>query len=500
MADLYQPANSEELSQRFLRDVNLAALSVGQEPPPVGKGSDFWLTSQGLAGMGLMGFYNISLSESDQNVLTAEGVALDNLRVGYGLPEVTATAAHGKIIVRVNGSTTIPNGQAFLYPNGTSGKVVGNYLNPVDRQEIDVICNVTGKAGNLKAGQTVRFIGPPVNVSTEATVSRSFPLTGGEDKENDTRKRERILNVLRNKPAGGNWAHIRQLVLDNFGSVSGCFVYPALGGPASVKVVVTKDFDIDINDYSRSVSSSLLASIRGLLQANLPVSIQVVVQTAVSQYADTTLKLNIPNSSQSGGTGQGWIDINPWPQLEVADGGKVTLSSPNATFDSFTVSANTTAAPVDGQTHISWWSSSDRKFYSGLVVSHSGSSGAWVVTLDRPLVDSTGAGPAAGDYISPTCQNIVGYGNSWISTFSAIGPGENTSSSSRLPRASRRPFTSETNPTGITNSLLKSTVNKYPEITDFSFGYNLVVNPTVPSDTVTAPNILIPRRFGVYKI
>lgn len=499
MADLYQPANPEELSQRFLRDIVLAASSVNQEPPPVGKGSDFWLTSQGLANMGLMGFYNLNLSEADQNVLTAEGQALDNLRLGYGLPEVSATPARGKIVVRISGSTTIPNGQAFLYPNGTSGKVVGTYLNPADRAELDVQCSVTGNVGNLKSGQTVRFIGTPVNVRTEATVSNTFPLTGGTDTEDDSRKRDRILNVLRNKPAGGNWAYIRQLVLDNFGNISDCFIYPALGGPGSVKVVVVKDFDKSINDYSRSVNSALLSAVRNLLQANLPVTVQTVVQTVASQYADTTLKVTIPNSSQSGGNGQGWIDIVPWPNLEVADGGKVTLSSPNATFDSFTVSANTTIAPIDGQTHIAWWSSVDRKFYSGLIVSHSGSSGAWVVSVDRPLVDSTGAGPVVGDYVSPVSQNMSGYGDAWISTFSAMGPGENVNDS-RLPRAARKPSASEKSPISITNALLKTMTNKYQEITDFAFGYNLVITPTVPGLAQTQPNILIPRRFGIYSI
>jgi uncharacterized phage protein gp47/JayE len=500
MADLYQPSGSEELSQRFLRDVRLASIQAGNDDVPIGYGSDFWLTSQALAGMGLLGFRNINLSEADQNVLTAEGTALNAIMVGYGIPEVPASVGTGKVIITVSGVTTIPTGQAFLYPNGKSGRVVGTYINPANLSEINVECTTTGTSGNLKSGESIRFIGPPINLAETAKVSQNTPITGGTDTENDSRKRTRILNVLKNKPSGGNWSHVRQIVLDYSGGVQNCFCHPALGGPSSLKTVPVKDFDLDNNDYSRSVSDALLSSIRDKLQSELPVGTQVIVQSCVSEYTDMTLKLTIPNSSLSGGNGQGWTDIVPWPYLVGGDSGKISLSSPNATYDTLTLSANTTTPPIDGQTHISWWSSTDRKFYSGLIVSHSGSSGAWVVSVDRPLVDSTGSGPISGDYVSPLCQNITGYGESYISMMRNLGPGENTVQASRLPRASRHPNQADEAPSSVTNSTLKTLISKYPEITDFSFGYILKSAPTVPGNTQTAPNILIPRRFAVYPI
>ncbi len=500
MSDLYQPKNAEELSQRFLRDIRLASIQSGYDDVPVGYGSDFWLTSQGIAGIGLQGFRNILLSEADQNVLTAEGQALDNIRVGYGIPEVSLSPGRGRIKIRVSGVTTITNGQSFIYPNGKSGRVVGTYVNPSDNSEVNVECTTNGTSGNLKAGEIVRFIGAPVNVGSEAKVSVDSPITGGTDSESDARKRLRILNVLRNKPAGGNWAHVRQIVLDLNGGVQNCFVYPALGGPASAKVVPVKDFDLSLNDFSRICSDALLATIRSQLQSNLPVGVELVVQGAATEYTDITLKLSIPDSSQSGGSGQGWKDIVPWPQLEVADSNRVTVTSVNATFDQLLINAATTTAPIDGQTHISWWSPNDRKFYTGLVVDHSGSTGAWLITLDRPIVDSIGLGPVSGDYISPSCENIVGYGSSFVNMFRNLGPGENTSSLARLPRAKRHPFVAVESPFSITNSTLKSMIVSYPEITDFSIGYALKASPTVPINTATAPNILVPRRFGVYKL
>lgn len=496
MTDLYQPTGPEELSRRFLRDVELAGLSYGQEIP-VRKGSDFWLTSQGLAGIALLGFSNIAISESDQSVLSSTGQALDNIREGYGIAEVTPTAAAGKIVLRISGTTTVPNNQVFLYPSGASGRIISQYINPSDYVEVDVVADKPGSDGNLKSGETVRLVNPPINVGTEAKVSQSFPIVGGTDVESDARKRLRILNVLRNKPAGGNWAYIRDLVLSNFGGIQECYVYPALGGPASVKVVIVKDFNSEISDYSRSVSSALMNAVRNFLQSKLPVAINVIVSTPASQYADSTLLISIPNSSQSGGNGRGWLDVAPWPALTGPDNGRVTLSSPSATFDSFTLSAQTSSSPINGQTHISWWSSSDRKFYSALVVGSSGVAGARVVNLDRPLVDSNGLGPVDGDYVSPTCYSISEYGAKWIQMFSSFGPGENTTGA-RLPRAARKPTASETGPSSITNASVKIVTNAHPEITDFSFGYNLITSPAVPGSTNVPPNILVPRKFGVY--
>jgi hypothetical protein len=126
--------------------------------------------------------------------------------------------------------------------------------------------------------------------------------------------------------------------------------------------------------------------------------------------------------------------------------------------------------------------------------------GAWRVTLDRPLTDSTGAGPQNGDYISPAAQNLEGYGQAWVAMFRTLGTGENTSDSQRLPRARRHPYVATEDPSSITNSVFASIVKKYPEITDYSFGYQSTTAPTVPGSTATAPNILIPRHFGVYPL
>lgn len=499
--DIVLPKNSAELRDSFLRDIRLAAIDTGLvTEPPTQPGTDWYLLGESVSRQVMIGLANQAIADLDRSALTATGSSLDRIRLELGLPEVAAAGSTGKILPTILGTTTIVNGSEFVLPNGLRGKVVGTYVNPAQGDELDVAAIDVGSGTNLGAGQVVRFVSPPVNVAVEAKVSTGSPLTGGTDVETDDRKRQRILNTLRNKPAGGNWADIRQRVLDNFGAVQDCYIYPALGGPSSAKAVPVKDFDLATNDFSRSITSATQQSVRALLFSKLAIGNQNVIQASVDQPADFTLLVQIPASALSGGNGQGWTDQVPWPSLEVGDGGNVTITAVGGNDDVITVDAATTTAPIAGQTHIAWWSSVDRAFYTALVVSQTGSSGAWVLTLDRPLRGKGGASPQVGDYISPGAANLAKYGASWVNTFRALGPGQNTSDPNRLPRSLRRPFVTDEDRSDITTTALTALTTKHPEITNISFGYAPVTEPTVPGSVDTGPAILVPRRFGIYEI
>lgn len=501
MADMFLPNNSAELREVFLRDLRLAAIDTGiTVEPPTQPGTDWYLLAEATSRHAMIGVGNQALSDRDRSVLTATGTALDNIRKELGLPEVTASGSTGKILPTILGTTTILGGTEFVLPNGFRGRVVGTYENPVQGDELDVESIDVGSTTNLGPGVVVKFVTPPVNVATEAKVSTGSPLTGGTDVETDERKRQRILNTLQNKPAGGNWADIRQRVLDNFGAVQDCYIYPALGGPSSAKVVPVKDFDLSTNDFSRSVTSATQQSVRALIFSKLSIGNQNVIQASVDQPADFTLLVQIPASALSGGNGQGWTDQVPWPALEIADGGTVTITAVGGNDDVITVDAATTTAPISGQTHVAWWSSVDRTFYTALVIGQSGSSGAWVLTVDRPLRGKGGASPQVGDYISPGAANLGKYGTSWVNTFRALGPGQNTTDANRLPRSLRRPFVTDEDRSDITTTALTALTTKHSEITNIAFGYVPVTEPTVPGSVDTGPAILIPRRFAIYEI
>lgn len=504
---IYTPKNAAEIRDQILRDLRLAAVDAGLAEPPVTPGTDWFLIATAVANECLIGFANVSIGLDAQNILTATGPDLDAIRVGYGLPEVPPSGSTGKLKIRVDGAVTIPNGTNFLLPNGKRGQTVGANINPADNAEISVAAIDTGTDTNLGAGEIVRFVSPPVNLQTNATVSVGAPLTGGTDGEDPNtdagaaRMRQRILDTLRNKPAGGNWSHIRELALESLGSVTDCYVYPALGGPGSAKVVPVRDFDIANNDYSRALSSAALQTVRAALQAALPTPQEIVVEASADVSVDMTLSLTLPVSVLSGGNGEGWLDPAPWPPLVGGDSGRVSVSAVAASNDQITVTAQTTTAPIAGLTRIAWWSAVDRKFYVATVVAQSGSSGAWVLSLDRALVSSDGSGPSTSpaDYICPAAQNLDLYGAAWVDLFRSLGPGEATADSNRLPRSLRHPFVASEDPSDLTSTTLATFVKKFPEITNYATGYAPTTAPSVPSTVADPVQILVPRKFAVYK-
>jgi uncharacterized phage protein gp47/JayE len=492
------PSGVGELKAQFARDYRLAAIDAGVvDDVSTGPGSDADLLGTACANLAIIGVINQSSAESATNVFTATGADLDRIRLDEGLPEVLPTGASGKVRVSVGGATTIAAGSQLIYPNGVRAVVVGSYFNPSDNAEINVQASDTGERTNLAAGEVMRFVAAPINVGSAATVASGSPMVGGTDAESDARKRDRILNKRRNLPAAGNWAHIRQMILDRFGAVQDCYIYPALGGPSSVKVVPVRDFEPDIGDYSRACSSTLLRQIRQYIWSQLPSGDQVVVNAAADQTANFTVRLTLPSSALSGGNGLGWTDAAPWPSLVGGDSNVVTISAV-ASARQVTVSALTTTSPVAGQTNVAWYSTADAKFYPALVTGVTGSSGAWVLTLDRPLLDSNGDMPAAGDYISPNALNLNGYASFWIEQFRGLGPGQNTSELDRLPRALRHPYVTDEDPSDVTTILLAQLAVAYPEISAIAFGVSATTTPTVPSDADDPPNILVPGKLGFY--
>ncbi|UOF77294.1 baseplate J-like protein [Caudoviricetes sp.] len=498
------PSGSAAIREQWLQDLRLAALDAGLDEPPIEPGTDFYLEAEANAQLALIGLANIAISARDASVLDATGDALDAIRKGDGLPEVPPAGSSGKIRINVAGPTTIPNATQGKLANGLRFKTVGVVVNPADGQEIDVAAIDTGAATNAKGGSAVQFVSPPTNVSRAAVVSSDFPLTGGADVETDARKRDRVLNTRRNKPAGGNWAYWRQFVQDNYAAIQDTYVYCAPGGPSSQLIVPTKAFDRTNNNYSRAPSDALMQTIRSAVQAKAGSFAETVVRGPADQAADFTLKVEIPQSTLSGGNGQGWTNSDPWPQLEVSDGGRVAIAVGGVGTDNdlLTIDADTSTSPIAGQTEIAWWSSVDRKFYTALVVDVDGASvaGNWIVTLDRPLVGIDGVGPADGDYICPNAQNLSAYGDTWVTFLESLGPGEVTNDPDRIPRALRNPSAADEDPYSVNGATLTRVSSKHPEITNIAFGYAPVTAPTIPATVADPPNVLTPRRFAVYPL
>jgi hypothetical protein len=496
---IYTPTGAAEIRDDFLTDVRLeardiAGISQDEVDKLVRPKSDWHITGTALGNLGILQYNNIRIADIDSDVLTARGEALDRKREGLGLKEVppsTSTgtmAALGPIPVLANDVLVLPNGLRVqvdgVAPGGTSSGV-------------PIVSIDTGDDVNAEAGTVLRFVSPPVGWPAEAPLITA--LTGGADEETDERKRDRILNRLRHPPAGGNWGHVVGIALDASAAIQYTFVYPALGGPGSSKVVLVKDIDPDLWDFTRTPTDAQVNLVRQALYAELPSPMELVVQSAAGENADVAIKVAIPSAESSGGNGRGWVDEDPWPPLEGGDT-KVTISVVTDSTN-ITVDATTTTTPVAGQSHIAWWSSVDQKFYKRLITAVSGGTGAWVLTLDAGLVDHNNAVAVVGEYISPDAVSIDEYGKTWQGVMSHLGPGENTVAAYALPRAARHPFPTEGWPTDLAVSELAKLLSEHGDtISNIDWSYRSITTPTVPGSVATAPNVLVPRHFGIYEL
>ena len=89
------PANPDDYSDDFLRDIELGAIAIGVTAPPVQVGSDWWIMSRGLGQMAFQVAASVQQSAADGSALHATGQALIDIRDEDGLEAITGSVAVG---------------------------------------------------------------------------------------------------------------------------------------------------------------------------------------------------------------------------------------------------------------------------------------------------------------------------------------------------------------------------------------------------------------------
>lgn len=491
------PKNVAEIRDDILTDIVLEAAKAGIAES-IDPSSDNYVFATGHASALMLCHSRIDSAKDACTPLNATGEDLVNWQRSLGVPDSARSRASGKIRLTITGSASVVDGQPGTIKSQRF-TVVGNYAGLSNGDEVSVIMDVAGSKGNAKAGTPATLINPPLNVSRDAVVSSFEPITGGFDDETEERLRTRILNKTGTNPGGGNWGQLRQDALDSAPAVQDCFVYPCLAGPSTAKVVPVRRFDRELYSFTRVYPTAALDALRNVIHADLSTGHTVTVVSAVDEATDVALTLTLPDSTIAGGNGHGWLDLEPWPQLTGGET-KCTVTSVSSA-GVVTVNAATTTSPVANQTRVSWWSPFEMAFITRVVTAVSGSSGAWVLTLDAPFVDATGQIPASGHYISPAAQNIASYGVTWLELMEGMGPGENTSDINLIAngRALRHPFVASGGARmSLTGNQLKALEKKHPEIEESAYSYRSKSSPTTPAAVSDAPNILVPRHFAIY--
>lgn len=504
--DIYQPANAAELKNMMLTDARLAVLDRDPSAAvPDQPGGEWDITFGSVANAQMLLHANVSIHDRNSDPRRAAEPKLDDHRQAAGLPVVQASPSVGQFIVGVagGGSTVVPDQLVALLPGNVLAYASGQQK-VADGGPVNVVTQV-GADTEFAGGVVATWQSPPGNLEGEATVSPASPLQGGSDLETPERKRLRIANAKRfpiipigTGGSGGSPGYMREMAFRALGSVQNVFIYPALGGPATSKIVIVKAFSRATFDFSREMAEAGLQIVRQSIQRLFGVDAQRVVQRANDTVTDVALLLGLPSPPNN--PDPGWVNVDAarWPILSGGDTRvEISLLAPSAGYD-IRVNASTTTAPVAGQTMIGWYARAAQKFYVRRIVGVTGGTGAWDLALDTPLVDESGTSAAVGDYISPAASQMERYGRTWLAQVEVLGPAENTSDANRLPRSLRLPLQTEEWPASLNDRQLTALASAHGEIASAAYSYRLLSTPVVAGSVDNTPNILAPRNFAIY--
>lgn len=154
-----------------------------------------------------------------------------------GLTRKQAAAAGGSVTLTGKAATPVAGGLQFrvkgnntLYQTTAGGKTGSD-----GKVTVTAKATTPGTAGNLTAGATGTLVSAPSGIDSAVTV---VTMTGATDTETDEALLARLLDVMRQPPAGGN-AHDYKVWAESVNGVSGAYVFPLRRGLGTVDVVIT---------------------------------------------------------------------------------------------------------------------------------------------------------------------------------------------------------------------------------------------------------------------
>ena len=500
-APLYQfyVKDAGTLRDDMLRTLRNMLINRGVASPNVTPGGDYYGLAQAIGNEAAMAMANCQIMADQLMVDTAAGAQLDRVATIVGLTRRRAGSSLGFAINSASATTVIVTGAQLLDATGLRYQVTtgGTYFNA---DLVPVASLDTGSTTNLATGSLLRWQTPPPFCAS--TMSVSAPgLVNGSDAEDDETFRARIYSRFQNFPSSGNWAYFANLATQSYPSVQAGYVYPAIQGPATYHVAVTAA--PTLTNKNRDVATATINGyVSPYIQGQSPEHAFSVITTVTNTPVDASFGLALPAAptASPAGAGGGWLDGSPWPTSTTS---LVTVSAVTSTT-SFTVTSAT--LPTIGVSHIAWLSPINWQLYTALVTAVSGTTGAYVITIDTPFV-----GIAIGHAIFPQSQNQATYVSAILGAFALMGPGEKTTNASALIRGYRRPVPASSGQSALGPTALRAMTNSGTEVYDAQFYYRSdgtttvvgnagLLTPQVPASVSSPPLIFVPRNIGIYPI
>jgi len=484
----------EEIRDDMLRNLRNSLIKRGIANPIVAEGSLPYLKATSLAQEIYAASAVVPLAADAQMADTAQGDDLVRVAKLYKLGLRSAGPSAGPIVLTASVTTpiAIPSGSQLLDPNGLIYSVeVGGSYTPGDN--ITVVSEDTGFSTNLPRTTVLRWVAPPPYVTSTALVGVGG-LTGGVDAEDIEGLRVRVLSRIQNPPNGTNWPSIVEAAEASSTAVQKAFAFPAANGPSTVHVAVVreptttnKNRDVDTLVLNSDIIPSILAA--------FPEFVEVVTTTVQNFQVSVSFGIAIPLSKKASpaGPGGGWTDASPFPySASLGFAGAIAVTSSTI----FTVVSD--LGPAVG-TQICWLSTDDWTLRTGKVVSFTGV-GPYVLTIDTPFVSVNGVVIAPGDFVFPNAERMPEYVQGVLDGFAALGPGEKTINPSLLPRAYRRPLTSQSWTASLQKPFLRNLTDVGEEVYDVDYLYRSSITPSTPGSITDAPFIFVPNQIGLYPL
>lgn len=493
MAEEFAIKSAEEVRDDILRTIDNGMRRIGVEPD-VSPRSDYYLTAQGLGNeieaIGANSVVQVDAQMPD----TATGEDLDRQLALKGMSRRNAGPSTGRITFATSASTLVVAGSQLVAPGGNKVTVTtgGTYANGA---KIPVQSVATGKSTNVPAGTVLRWVSPPAYAASTASVADDG-LKGGVDQEDDETARARLLDRIANPPGGGNSSQVRGWA-EETPEVQAAFVYPAANGPSTVNVAVVA-YASATSTRTRVVSDDGLAAVTSKVTGEMPEWTEINVTKSVDEPVDVSFGVVIPNSVNAipAGTGNGWIDANPWPTASV--------SSPFAYVTTVTSTTNITvqvpSVPLSASGFTVHFVSPTTFTLATAKVTSWTSSGAgpYLVTL---VLDTPFVGVAVGNVIWPGAVNAQVYVDAILEMFARLGPGQRTNSPGLLPRAYRRPLVRDAWPCSMGAHFLRALVDSSDEVLDASWlAPTAAPEPTLPSTLTEGPHVFTPFNIALYPV
>lgn len=191
-----------------------------------------------------------------------------------GLSKKVAVPASGTIQLNAAPNSKATAGLLVLLGDGTQYQTTADAIAGADGTVVvTAAAVVAGSAGNVEAGTPLTISSPPPGYAAEGSI---VSMVGGTDDETDEELLARLLDVIRNPPAGGNAYDFRRWAMSVDG-VTAAYVYPLRRGLGTVDIVITSSGGLPSADTISAVQT-YIDSVRPVTAKNALVLAPTIVQ------------------------------------------------------------------------------------------------------------------------------------------------------------------------------------------------------------------------------